>query len=154
MAFRDTDSLGKYINRSGETFVVAPSFVNGRTMTAIGGSGYLEDGSSSGVSVLGLDIVENLVIENGIKIINTKAFYNCASLKSIIIPDSVTSIGGYAFCYCTSLESITILNPDCSIYDSQYTILDTATIYGYENSTAQAYAEKYGRTFVAITEIE
>ena len=65
VAFRDTDSLGKYINRSGETFVVAPSFVNGRTMTAIGGHGYLEDGdtvssSSSQGSVKGLQDITNL----------------------------------------------------------------------------------------------
>ena len=39
-----------------------------------------------------------------------------------------------------------------SNYDYRYTISDTATIYGYANSTAQAYAEKYSRNFVAITE--
>lgn len=144
-------------------------------MTAIGGSGYLEDGSSGGTSVLGLDIVENLVIENGIKIINIKAFYNCTSLVSITIGKGLTSIGSSAFKNCSSLasitisnnvtsienwvfqnctilESVTINNPNCSIYDSKYTISDTATIYGYENSTAQAYAEKYGRNFVTITE--
>lgn len=56
------------------------------------------------------------------------------------------------------LTSITINNPECEIYDSPDTFTNdtnsglTATIYGYENSTAQAYAEKYGRTFVSLGE--
>ena len=325
VAFRDTNSLGKYINRSGETFVVAPSFVNGRTMTAIGGYGYLEDGdtvssSSSQGSVKGLQGITNLYIEDGITTIESCAFNNrsygksgyvyndietirfpkalkqikdysfeyafldsgditildgtiigsnafensyvksvvfgngcdiggwcfsqcgnlnnavigdncilknaifsecssieniilglgidftnaarmfyccynltninlpndiklipeymfyecanlnniaipegvtlidydafacCYNLKSITIPDSVTSIKDYAFYDCNNLSSITINNPDCEIKDSEYTISETATIYGYANSTAQSYAEKYSRTFVEITE--
>ena len=45
-----------------------------------------------------------------------------------------------------------IENPDCEIYDNSSTISDygltfSGTIYGYENSTAQAYAEKYGYNF-------
>ena len=325
VAFRDTDSLGKYINRGGETFVVAPSFVNGRTMTAIGGTGYLDDGdtvssSSSQGRIKGLQGVANLYIEDGIETINEYAFNNrsygssetiyndieairfpntlkqinggsfmcafldsdnitipdgtiissnafensyvksvvfgngcdiggwcfsqcgnlnnavigdncilknaifsecssieniilglgidftnaarmfyccynltninlpndmklipeymfyecanlnniaipegvtlidydafacCYNLKSITIPDSVTSIKDYAFYDCNNLSSITINNPDCEIKDSEYTISETATIYGYANSTAQSYAEKYSRTFVEITE--
>lgn len=325
VAFRDTNSLGKYINRGGETFVVAPSFVNGRTMTAIGGTGYLDDGdtvssSSSQGRIKGLQGVANLYIEDGIETINEYAFNNrsygssetiyndieairfpntlkqinggsfkcafldsdnitipdgtiissnafensyvksvvfgngcdiggwcfsqcgnlnnavigdncilknaifsecssieniilglgidftnaarmfyccynltninlpndiklipeymfyecanlnniaipegvtlidydafacCYNLKSITIPDSVTSIKDYAFYDCNNLSSITINNPDCEIKDSEYTISETATIYGYANSTAQSYAEKYSRTFVEITE--
>ena len=325
VAFRDTNSLGKYINRGGETFVVAPSFVNGRTMTAIGGTGYLDDGdtvssSSSQGRIKGLQGVANLYIEDGIETINEYAFNNrsygssetiyndieairfpntlkqingcsfmcafldsdnitipdrtiissnafensyvksvvfgngcdiggwcfsqcgnlnnavigdncilknaifsecssieniilglgidftnaarmfyccynltninlpndmklipeymfyecanlnniaipegvtlidydafacCYNLKSITIPDSVTSIKDYAFYDCNNLSSITINNPDCEIKDSEYTISETATIYGYANSTAQSYAEKYSRIFVEITE--
>jgi len=64
-----------------------------------------------------------------------------------------------AFNECTNLESITIKNPACEIYnpyDSGYTISNdynpcfNGTIYGYENSTAQAYAEKYGYAFALI----
>ncbi|MDE6088749.1 MAG: dockerin type I repeat-containing protein, partial [Oscillospiraceae bacterium] len=48
------------------------------------------------------------------------------------------------------LTSVTIENPECKISDDEYTISDTATIYGYDNSTAQAYAEKYNRNFVSL----
>lgn len=51
----------------------------------------------------------------------------------------------YPFC-----RSITI----CNIYDYDENFNETAvfngTIYGYDNSTAQKYAEKYGYNFVSI----
>ena len=52
--------------------------------------------------------VTDLVIPNGVKSINSYAFYNCSSLTSVEIPDSVTSIGSSAFCNCSSLTSVTI----------------------------------------------
>ncbi|MDE6088748.1 MAG: leucine-rich repeat protein [Oscillospiraceae bacterium] len=85
-----------------------------------------------------------LVIINGILIDGT----TCKG--DIVIPDSVISIGDSAFYSWESLTSITIENPECEIYDNEYTISDTATIYGYDNSTAQAYAEKYERNFVSL----
>lgn len=91
------------------------------------------------------------------------AFTNCSSLTSITIPDSVTSIGHCAFWNCNNLTSITIKNPDCTIDEGDTTISNeydketkedvfNGTIHGYENSTAQAYAEKYNRKFVALDE--
>ena len=93
--------------------------------------------------------------------ITASTFCGCASLTSVTIPDSVTSIGGHAFYDCLALTSIIIENPDCEIFDDPSTICDgyiyetdsctfTGTIYGYENSTAQAYAEKYGYNFDTI----
>ena len=49
-----------------------------------------------------------------------------------------------------AVETVIIRNPNCEIYDNPDTINKSATIYGYENSTAQTYAEKYNRTFVAL----
>ena len=99
-----------------------------------------------------------LVIVNGILIDGT------ACSGNVIISDSVTSICRGAFCECSSIESVTILNPDCEIYDDEKTISNGAiknkwgyydyyyegTIRGYDNSTAQAYAEKYGYKFEAL----
>ena len=64
-----------------------------------------------------------------------------------------------AFQNCTNLKSITICNPECEIYDGEIKILDTdsnykGTIYGYEDSTAQKYAEKYGYKFKKIGQTE
>ena len=69
---------------------------------------------------------------------------------TVTIEDDVTSIGNYTFYSCTKLTSVTILNPNCSIYNSANTIYSGATIKGYAGSTAETYATRYGRTFEAI----
>ena len=119
------------------------------------------------------ELVTDLVIPDGVTSIGNFAFHDCSSLTSITIPDSVksigdsaflgcssltsisissgvTSIGTAAFDGCSSLTSITILNPNCRIADSQKVMPSAATIYGYADSTAAAYAKKYGLTFLSI----
>ena len=79
----------------------------------------------------------------------------CENLKNIEIPESVKYICENAFNSCTAAESITILNPECEIYDSYLTMYQfTGTIYGYENSTAQEYAEKYEYNFSALSKVK
>ena len=105
----------------------------------------------------------SVMIPKGVTSISYCAFADCSSLTSVTIPDSVTSVGKYAFAGCSDLTSITIKNPDCKIYNNASTIFNmeeienwntiytfTGTIYGYDDSTAQAYAEKYGRTFKSL----
>ena len=89
-------------------------------------------------------------IPSSVTSIGDYAFSWCDGLTSIVIPKGVTSIGSGAFDGCSSLESITILSRDVEIYDSSSTIPSTATIYGYADSTAQAYAEKYDRKFIPL----
>lgn len=94
--------------------------------------------------------LENVLLGSGVASIIDYAFYGCKSLAAVTVPENVKNIEAYAFAECTSLESITIKNPDCEINDYEDTISYTATIYGYKNSTAQTYAEKYDRTFVVL----
>lgn len=50
--------------------------------------------------------LEKVTIPNSVEIIDDYVFYNCKSLKEITIPDSVTSIGKDCFGECKSLEKI------------------------------------------------
>lgn len=71
-------------------------------------------------------------------------------IKKVTVGNDVTSIGRSAFDECTSLEKIIVLSKTADIYDDKYTISDTATIYGYAGSTAEAYAKKYDSIFVDL----
>lgn len=94
----------------------------------------------------------SVTIPGSVTSIGSSAFSDCTSLTSITIPDSVTRIDSYAFSGCTGLELITILNPACEIYDDNTTLSDSAVIMGYQNSTAQKYAEENNRAFELITQ--
>ena len=117
--------------------------------------------------------IRKVIIEDGVTSIGDRAFYSCYMMTSVTIPESVTKIGFAAFDLCTGLQEvtipdsvssignsaffgcddltdITILNPDCVIYDDSEAISDNTVIHGYAGSTAQAYAEKYSRTFEVI----
>ena len=92
------------------------------------------------------------------------AFESCDSLKRIVIPETVTKIDDCAFYLCHNLSSVTILNSECVI-DDEYNGEDGVTfcntciypngnylgiIQGYDNSTAEKYAQQYDRTFVSL----
>ena len=95
--------------------------------------------------------ITSIKLPDSLETIGECAFMFCENLKNIEIPESVKYICENAFNSCTAAESITILNPECEIYDSYLTMYQfTGTIYGYENSTAQEYAEKYEYNFSVI----
>ena len=94
--------------------------------------------------------LESVIIPNDVASIGDYAFYRCLKLNSVLIPSSIISIGNAAFYDCSDLKSILIENTECEIYSDENTISDSATIYGYANSTAQTYAETYGRKFDLI----
>lgn len=101
-----------------------------------------------------------ITLPEGLKDIGAYAFAGCKNLASVTIPESVETIGSPYFS--TRLIAIarlddfvlTVLNPDCkflNIYTFPYA--KSATIKGYENSTAQTYAEKNNFNFESLGEI-
>ncbi len=91
----------------------------------------------------------SVTIPNSVTSIGVYAFWGCNSLTSIKIPDGVTSIGERAFWYC-GLTSITIPESVTSIGYGAFAGDAFETIYGYENSYAQTYAEENGYEFVVL----
>ena len=82
--------------------------------------------------------------------IGKNAFTNCKTLRELTLPASVTNVSDSAFSGCASLTALRFINPDCEINTSSNALPTTVTIYGFAGSTAEAYATKYSRTFVAL----
>ncbi len=64
------------------------------------------------------DVIQHVIINNGVTSIGVDAFYYCSGLTSVTIPNSVTSIGDYAFYRCSVLTSVTINAESLESYGS------------------------------------
>ncbi len=105
----------------------------------------------------------DIIIPDSVTTVGGRAFYE-SKITSIVLPESVTKIEALAFGYCESLKDVTILNANCDIhdwhdigmydshifYDGYYNESLKPILHGYDDSTAQAYAEKFSLEFVII----
>ena len=106
--------------------------------------------------------LKNVTIPDGIKAINWMCFTFSPSLERVVLPASVNYIDGYAFADCDHLKEVIILNPEANIVvkddrfpdRENYNIVDyspDAVIYGYADSTAQAYAKECNVPFEILS---
>lgn len=101
--------------------------------------------------------LEDISLPDGLTEIGEMGLARTA-VKTIVVPASVVSIGEEAFFGCESLTDITFCNLGCLIPAEKGTITDeiggenpfAGTIHGYADSTAQEYAELFGRSFAPI----
>ncbi len=99
--------------------------------------------------------LETLVLDKKVQIIERNAFRDCKKLKKVVLGKSVRKVGYGAFVRCDKLKVIYIYNKNCKIDTSKdvyRAIPDGATIYGWKDSTAQKYAEKFHLQFVELKE--
>ena len=110
------------ISANGDGSVIAKWTLNDKTLT-ISGTGEMKDWNSNSEDWHNTqynEIIEKVVINEGITNIGRYAFSDCTSLKSIIIPESVTNIKDSAFFRCSALKNITIPEGVISIGDATF----------------------------------
>ena len=138
---------------SGVTRIGYNAFLDCIDVTAVEMANTVTD--IGGMAFRGCARLKNIKLSARTASIGDYAFRSCASLTEIIFPQSVSSIGARAFYDCTSLTSVTILNPNAVIgsgsYDDFRDCPAALTLYGYANSTAQAYAAAAGLRFEALS---
>lgn len=82
---------------------------------------------------------------------NLSLFMSRDSVKEAVVGENIKSINCYPLLRCNNLISITVLNPNCEFTEDSYA--SSVTIYGYENSTAQTFAEENRCKFVSLGEV-
>jgi len=92
--------------------------------------------------------LETVILSNTSQLGND-CFYGL-EIENFIVPAQYSKKIYYGVLYYFDINNLYIYNPECNIADSETTFKAVDTIYGYENSTAYDYAEKYGRTFYAF----
>ena len=95
-------------------------------------------------------VTGDVTVPENVTKVDSYAFAGNTEVTSVVFPANVSLLMDYVFNGCDALTSVTIENPLCRIADSEYTIPANTTICGYPGSLAENYAEKYGRTFVAL----
>lgn len=98
--------LVEYNGSSSE--ITIPSEYNGKPVIEIGERAFENN------------IVNTVIISDGVKRIEEYAFYYCAALESVSVPDSVAYIGEAAFAQCHSLKSVEIGKGVISIDDNAF----------------------------------
>lgn len=93
--------------------------------------------------------ITEVKMSEGLTKIGAGAFMHMQNTSIWVIPESVAEIGEEAFGN-SSIAEITIKSADTVIFDSPYTLSTAGTIKGHSGSTAEKYAEKYGRDFSDI----
>ena len=100
------------------------------------------------------ELIEDLVIPEGIEKISNYLFYNLDHIKSVTIPNSVTSIGSSAFSDCDGLTSVTIGDSVTSIGNSAFSDCNGLTSIEIPNSVtsigSSAFSDCDGLTSVTI----
>lgn len=156
-----TDKFRFYLNCADKTAILTSCL---DTSADISVPSYLKDGYIPGIGKL--DDYKVISIGDGafktktsmitieipetIESIGEKTFLNCTKLEKIEIPESVNSIGSNSFTNCSKLKEIYIYNPDCNIANLGTSPYNDLIIYGYNNSSAEKYANDNDISFVSL----
>lgn len=100
------------------------------------------------------DSLVSIVFPNALNTIGYGAFDYCDLLQSVTLAQNVTSIDNYAFASCPSLLTFKTFSTNTTYNYAVFGGSPSVTIYGWADSTADAYAESESIPFVAITKLD
>lgn len=125
--------------------------------------GYTVSGIAS-LAIFDNDTIESITVPGTVKTLYNQAIDSCDSLKEVILEEGVESLFWIAIVDCPALERVVV--PQSVTLIEEYAIgygisskggteekVGDPVIYGYENSSAQKYAEEYGIKFALIDDV-
>ncbi|MCR4759541.1 MAG: leucine-rich repeat domain-containing protein, partial [Oscillospiraceae bacterium] len=92
--------------------------------------------------------LSSINISKSVRTIPDNCFKACECLGDIVLPYNIKSVSINGF-FGASINSITIMNPSLvlSFLENYGSV---KTVYGYPDSTAETYAKKHGKPFIAL----
>jgi len=98
----------------------------------------------------GCDELESVSLPDSLENILGSAFSDCGSLTRVDIPYGVPWISGYCFAGCYSLTRVTVSESVTEVVDHAFDNCPMLTLYGYDGSTIETYANENGIPFVSL----
>ena len=98
----------------------------------------------------GCEWLESVSLPDSLENILASAFSDCKSLTRVDIPYGVPWISGYCFAGCYSLTRVTVPESVTEVVDHAFDNCPRLTLYGYDGSTIETYANENGIPFVSL----
>ena len=98
----------------------------------------------------GCDELESVSLPDTLENILGSAFSDCGSLTRVDIPYGVPWISGYCFAGCYSLTRVTVPESVTEVVEHAFDNCPRLTLYGYDGSTIETYANENGIPFVSL----
>jgi hypothetical protein len=176
-AFANCDSLTSIVIPGGDIYLDRAAFENCASLTNVVFGGSVKIGPNvfencsklANVSFFGSNALiggdafrnctalTNISISGSVEYIGSNAFYGCSALSSILIPNGLEKVYLGAFNNCTNLTNFTILDSATDfghitngMGNYIFTGCQNLSIYGYNNSTAQIYADECDIPFIPL----
>lgn len=157
----DYSNIGVGVAQDGDSYYLVQVFANEAVSWDITDGKFTIDGTGRTPSYAPENLpwnelsesVTSVSVGSEITEIGRYVFSGMNNLQSVTLPENVKKIDYYAFSECSSLGEVIFRNPDCEIEGSTETIPSGAVICGYENSTAQIFAETNGYTFRILEDV-
>lgn len=160
----DTVVITKYLGD--DTLVFVPERLDGKVVSAIGESAFQGNESVEQVVLLqGIKVIESqafkdcsalqyVVMGTELKSIGQDAFSYCPSLKELRMPEGMTGIDVCICAYCPSLEKVVIPHSMEEISPSAFMECDNLYLIYGSNSCAENYAQESGLVYVNLERIK
>ena len=97
------------------------------------------------------DLIQTVLIKEGVTSIGNHAFKHCKNLSSVTIPDIVTSIGYLSFWYCNKLTEITIPNTCTYVSDGAFSQCENIATITMPSAALDALPQ-FGVKYLTLTD--
>ena len=98
----------------------------------------------------GCNGLKSVVLPKKLETIGSQAFAGCSGIETLTFNSNTKTIESKAFENCTLLSEISFYNANTEIATDAFSGCENIVVYGYENSTAQSFAQEAGYQFVAF----